>query len=40
MVDSGEGVEEAVISKQVIEGTARPLYSDRSYRTDDAGASA
>jgi ATP-dependent Clp protease ATP-binding subunit ClpX len=37
-----EGVEEVVISKQVVEGTARPLYiyADRSDHIDDAGASA
>src|SRR6266571_941169 len=36
-----EGVEEVVISKQVVEGTARPLYiyADRSDRTGDASAS-
>ena len=36
-----EGVEEVVISKEVVEGTARPLYiyADRSDRTD-ASASA
>jgi ATP-dependent Clp protease ATP-binding subunit ClpX len=35
-----EGVEEVVISKQVVEGTAPPLYiyADRSDRTGDAGA--
>jgi ATP-dependent Clp protease ATP-binding subunit ClpX len=35
-----EGVEEVVISKQVVEGTARPLYiyADSSDRTDDASA--
>ena len=35
-----EGVEEVVISKQVVEGTARPLYiyADRSDRTGDASA--
>jgi ATP-dependent Clp protease ATP-binding subunit ClpX len=39
-----EGVEEVVISREVVEGTARPLYiyADRSDRTSDAagGASA
>jgi ATP-dependent Clp protease ATP-binding subunit ClpX len=37
-----EGVEEVVISKEVVEGTARPLYiyADRSDRASDAGASA
>jgi ATP-dependent Clp protease ATP-binding subunit ClpX len=37
-----EGVEEVVISKQVVEGPARPLYiyADRSDRTGDASASA
>ena len=37
-----EGVEEVVISKQVVEGTARPLYiyADRSDRAGDASASA
>jgi ATP-dependent Clp protease ATP-binding subunit ClpX len=34
-----EGVERVVISKQVVEGTARPLYIYAD-RTDDAGASA
>ena len=35
-----EGVTEVVISKQVVEGTAAPLYiyADRSARTDDASA--
>jgi ATP-dependent Clp protease ATP-binding subunit ClpX len=35
-----EGVEEVVISKQVVEGTAPPLYvyADRSARTGDASA--
>src|SRR5712672_800839 len=35
-----EGVEEVVISKQVVEGTATPLYiyADRSDRTGDASA--
>jgi ATP-dependent Clp protease ATP-binding subunit ClpX len=35
-----EGVEEVVISKQVVEGTAPPLYiyADRSDRIDDASA--
>src|SRR3984885_3143205 len=34
-----EGVEEVVISKEVVEGTARPLYiyADRSDRTGEAG---
>jgi ATP-dependent Clp protease ATP-binding subunit ClpX len=33
-----EGVEEVVISKQVVDGTAPPLYiyADRSTRTGDA----
>ena len=33
-----EGVEEVVISKEVVEGTARPLYiyADRADRTSDA----
>jgi ATP-dependent Clp protease ATP-binding subunit ClpX len=37
-----EGVEEVVISKEVVEGTARPLYiyADRSDRASDAGVSA
>jgi ATP-dependent Clp protease ATP-binding subunit ClpX len=37
-----EGVEEVVISKQVVEGTARPLYiyAERSDRTGDVGPSA
>src|SRR5881394_472286 len=40
-----EGVEEVVISREVVEGTARPLYiyavrSDRSDRTAEASASA
>jgi ATP-dependent Clp protease ATP-binding subunit ClpX len=36
-----EGVEEVVISKEVVEGTARPLYiySDRAGRAGDASAS-
>src|SRR5881398_2120794 len=36
-----EGVEEVVISKEVVEGTARPLYiyADRAARTGDASAS-
>ena len=36
-----EGVEEVVISREVVEGTARPLYirDDRADRTADAGAS-
>ena len=35
-----EGVEEVVISKEVVEGTARPLYiyADRSDRTAEAGS--
>ena len=35
-----EGVEEVVISKEVVEGTARPLYiyADRADRTGDASA--
>ena len=35
-----EGVEEVVITKQVVEGTAPPLhiYPDRSDRTGDASA--
>ena len=35
-----EGVEEVVISKQVVEGTAPPLYiyADRTDRTGDASA--
>jgi len=35
-----EGVEEVVISKEVVEGTARPLYiyADRSDRTADQGS--
>src|SRR5919201_689523 len=35
-----EGVEEVVISKEVVEGTARPLYiyADRADRTSDASA--
>jgi ATP-dependent Clp protease ATP-binding subunit ClpX len=35
-----EGVEEVVITKQVVEGTALPLhiYPDRSDRTSDASA--
>jgi len=35
-----EGVTEVVISKQVVEGTAAPLYiyADRSDHTDDASA--
>ena len=34
-----EGVEEVVISKEVVEGTARPLYiyADRSDRTAESG---
>jgi ATP-dependent Clp protease ATP-binding subunit ClpX len=37
-----EGVEEVVISREVVEGTARPLYiyADRADRASDAGASA
>ncbi|MGZ8330079.1 MAG: ATP-dependent Clp protease ATP-binding subunit ClpX, partial [Rhodoplanes sp.] len=37
-----EGVEEVVISREVVEGTARPLYiyADRADRAGDAGASA
>src|SRR5258708_2453368 len=37
-----EGVEEVVISREVVEGTARPLYiyADRSDRTAEASASA
>ena len=36
-----EGVEEVVISKDVVEGAARPLYiyADRADRTGDASAS-
>jgi hypothetical protein len=36
-----EGVEEVVISKEVVEGAARPLYiyADRVDRTSDASAS-
>ena len=36
-----EGVEEVVISREVVEGTARPLYiyADRADRTADASAS-
>ncbi len=39
-LQSLEGVEEVVISKQVVEGTAPPLYiyADRSDRTGDASA--
>jgi ATP-dependent Clp protease ATP-binding subunit ClpX len=35
-----EGVEEVVISREVVEGTARPLYiyADRADRTGDASA--
>jgi ATP-dependent Clp protease ATP-binding subunit ClpX len=35
-----DGVEEVVISRQVVEGTAPPLYiyADRSDRTGDASA--
>jgi ATP-dependent Clp protease ATP-binding subunit ClpX len=34
-----EGVEEVVISREVVEGSARPLYiyADRSDRASDAG---
>jgi ATP-dependent Clp protease ATP-binding subunit ClpX len=37
-----EGVEEVVISREVVEGTARPLYiyADRSDRVPEASASA
>jgi ATP-dependent Clp protease ATP-binding subunit ClpX len=37
-----EGVEEVVISREVVEGTARPLYiyADRSDRTAESPASA
>jgi ATP-dependent Clp protease ATP-binding subunit ClpX len=37
-----EGVEEVVISKEVVEGTARPLYiyTDRADRANDTSASA
>ena len=37
-----EGVEEVVISKEVVEETARPLYiyADRADRANDASASA
>jgi ATP-dependent Clp protease ATP-binding subunit ClpX len=37
-----EGVEEVVISREVVEGTARPLYiyADRSDRAAEANASA
>jgi ATP-dependent Clp protease ATP-binding subunit ClpX len=37
-----EDVEEVVISKQVVEGTARPLYiyADRSDRAGNVGPSA
>jgi ATP-dependent Clp protease ATP-binding subunit ClpX len=36
-----EGVEEVVISKEVVEGAVRPLYiyADRADRADDASAS-
>jgi len=36
-----EGVEEIVVSKEVVEGTARPLYiyADRAGRASDASAS-
>ena len=39
--DSLEGVEEVVVSKEVVEGTARPLYiyADRADRSGDASAS-
>jgi ATP-dependent Clp protease ATP-binding subunit ClpX len=35
-----EGVEEVVISREVVEGTARPLYiyADRADRAGDASA--
>jgi ATP-dependent Clp protease ATP-binding subunit ClpX len=35
-----EGVEEVVISKEVVEGTARPLYiyADRSDRSAETGS--
>ena len=35
-----EGVEEVVISKEVVEGTARPpyIYADRSDRTAETGS--
>ncbi|HYB08268.1 MAG TPA: ATP-dependent Clp protease ATP-binding subunit ClpX, partial [Alphaproteobacteria bacterium] len=35
-----EGVEEVVISREVVEGSARPLYiyADRSDRAGDAGS--
>jgi ATP-dependent Clp protease ATP-binding subunit ClpX len=35
-----EGVEEVVISREVVEGTARPLYiyADRADRTSEASA--
>jgi ATP-dependent Clp protease ATP-binding subunit ClpX len=35
-----EGVEEVVISKEVVEGTARPLYIYADRAAGDAGASA
>src|ERR1700720_1820024 len=37
-----EGVEEVVVSREVVEGSARPLYiyADRADRASDAGASA
>jgi ATP-dependent Clp protease ATP-binding subunit ClpX len=37
-----EGVEEVVISREVVEGTARPLYiyADRSDRANETSASA
>jgi ATP-dependent Clp protease ATP-binding subunit ClpX len=37
-----EGVEEVVISKEVVEGTARPLYiyTDRADRANDTSATA
>jgi len=35
-----EGVEEVVISKEVVEGTARPLYIYAERAAGDAGASA
>ena len=43
VIHSVEGVDEVVISKEVVEGTARPLYiyADRSDRTaEQGGASA
>ena len=40
-VEHLEGVEEVVISKEVVEGIARPLYiyADRADRAGDASAS-